>query len=121
MRELSKESESLIFTVVFALVAMVVLTFMSGCSSMEVLRPIEGNNCVDWVNAHKVSTDRLIYGKYLPEKRSNINHIWIEREGECYDNMMPGGFNFSDSDYIKKFEIDQDDDYLMGVLLANRG
>ena len=62
-----------------------------GCLHMEKLTPIAGNNCVDYVLANKKAGDTLIWGRYTP--MPEVNHIWLERNGTCYDNMNKAGFN----------------------------
>lgn len=67
---------------------------LSGCGSVEVLRPIEGNNCVDKVLEMRQDGDQAYLGYYANAliERGEA-HAWLKRDGTCYDNMNPKGFD----------------------------
>ncbi len=94
-----------------------VLLCLAGCSSMSIEPPQNRKviNCADWTDWNKVATDTIRHGKYIP---SRYNHIWIERDGQCLDNM--GSFNCDDERYISKITFSGDNEQYMNIALALR-
>ena len=90
-------------------------------SGWKILRPIPGNNCVDWMNAHVKRGDVIVYGRYLPEPNLRTNHVWIVRNGKIYDNLHPGGVPVGDKRYKRYFDIDRHNTNLRKLLNDDRG
>ena len=90
---------------------------LGGCSSMQIEPPQNRKviNCADWTDWNKVATDTIHHGKYIP---SRYNHIGIERDGRCLDNM--GEFNCDDARYISKITFSGDNDVYMNKILDLR-
>ena len=91
-------------------------------SGWEILRPMEGNdnNCVDWVYTHVKAGDAIVYGRYSPEPRPKVKHVWLERGGRCYDNMHPGGFDKDDARYVVWLKTDRHDKKFKAFLMGSR-
>ena len=87
-----------------------------GCAGMSIEYPTP--NCVDYVQANKVSTDVINFGDYTPVTK--FSHVWIERDGTCFDNMNQGGFNCDSELYKTTLLIDPSDNLKMLRLLCKR-
>lgn len=94
---------------------------LSGCSSMEKLTPIAGNNCIDYVLAKKKTGDVLIWGRYLPEPNPDTYHLWLERDGVCYDNMNKAGFNCDSRLYKANEWVNPNHKEVFAMIYAKRG
>lgn len=103
------------------IVTLVVLSafYLTGCGSMTVLKPINGNNCVDFTLENRKAGDIAMFGYYKPAMASGESHMWIARDGQCFDNMNPAGFNCDDSNY-KGWAIDWDGEVFKSAY-AKRG
>ena len=86
---------------------------------MQIQYPEKTENCVNWVIKNRLDGDVVYFGRYTPVE--NYTHVWLEREGVCYDNMNPvSGFRCDSKEYKSMFTLDLTDPDYVKTLLNNR-
>ena len=78
---------------------------ITGCSSIK--PDTKTINCLTWVSLNKTDSDVIHYGRFKSSRLET--HVWIERNGVCYDNMHQGGFNCDDSRYVRFYVVNAND------------
>ena len=73
---------------------------LSGCGSMHIETPqnLKVINCVDYCDWNYRGGDTVIHGDIVGSK-DNESHLWLKRDGVCFDNQHQTGFDCDDPRY----------------------
>lgn len=93
---MSKSQQSFMFKLFAVLIISGAALDLAQCSKMSIEYPgsnTEIQRCSDWVIDNMQRGDTVFHGVY--NNSENTTHVWLKRDGICYDNMRPKGFDCS--------------------------